>query len=57
MFDRNDLLAEGFGQILRWLETGMLVAPPVVTYLLADVARAHADIESGKTVGKLVLIP
>jgi NADPH:quinone reductase-like Zn-dependent oxidoreductase len=29
----------------------------VTTYPLADVARAHADIESGKTTGKLVLVP
>jgi NADPH:quinone reductase-like Zn-dependent oxidoreductase len=29
----------------------------VTTYPLADVARAHAAIESGKTVGKLVLVP
>ncbi len=57
LFDRNELLAEGLGQIIGWLEDGTLVAPPVVTYPLADVARAHADIESGKTVGKLVLIP
>jgi NADPH:quinone reductase-like Zn-dependent oxidoreductase len=57
LFDRNELLAEGLGQILGWLESGKLVAPPVVTYPLADVARAHADIESGKTVGKLVLVP
>lgn len=57
LFDRNDLLAEGLGQIVQWLEAGTLVAPPVVTYPLADVARAHADIESGKTVGKLVLLP
>lgn len=57
LFDRNELLAEGIGQVLRWLESGELVAPPVVTYPLAEVARAHADIESGKTVGKLVLIP
>jgi synaptic vesicle membrane protein VAT-1 len=57
LFDRNDLLAEGLGQIVQWLEAGTLVAPPVVTYPLAEVARAHADIESGKTVGKLVLLP
>ncbi len=57
LFDRNDLLAEGLGQIVSWLEAGTLVAPPVVTYPLAEVARAHADIESGKTVGKLVLLP
>jgi NADPH:quinone reductase-like Zn-dependent oxidoreductase len=29
----------------------------VTTYPLAEVARAHADIESGKTIGKLVLVP
>ncbi len=57
LFDRADLMAEGIGQIARWLDEGKLVAPPVVTYPLADVARAHADIESGKTVGKLVLLP
>jgi NADPH:quinone reductase-like Zn-dependent oxidoreductase len=57
LFDRNELLAEGLGQIVKWLEAGTLVAPPVTTYPLGDVARAHADIESGKTVGKLVLVP
>ena len=29
----------------------------LTTYPLADVARAHRDIESGQTVGKLVLVP
>jgi NADPH:quinone reductase-like Zn-dependent oxidoreductase len=57
LFDRTDLLTEGMTQIAAWLADGKLVPPPVVTYPLADVARAHADIESGKTVGKLVLIP
>jgi len=57
LFDRADLLAEGMAQITAWLDAGKLAPPPVVTYPLADVARAHADIESGKTVGKLVLIP
>ena len=57
LFDRTDLMAEGIGQILGWIEAGTLQAPPVVTYPLAEVARAHADIESGRTVGKLVLVP
>ena len=57
LFDRGDLLAEGLGQIVAWLGEGKLVPPPVVTYPLAEVARAHADIESGRTVGKLVLVP
>lgn len=57
LFDRHELIAEGLTQISDWLSAGVLVAPPVVTYPLAEVARAHADLESGKTVGKLVLVP
>jgi len=57
LFDRADLITEGLTQITDWLESGAIVAPPVVTYPLADVARAHADIESGRTIGKLVLLP
>jgi NADPH:quinone reductase-like Zn-dependent oxidoreductase len=50
-------MSEGIGQIVTWLDEGKLQPPPVVTYPFADVARAHADIESGRTVGKLVLVP
>lgn len=57
LFDRVDLLHEALGQIAGWLAAGKITPPPVTTYPLADVARAHADIESGRTVGKLVLIP
>ena len=57
LFERADLMTEGFAEITSWLESGAIVAPPITTYPLADVARAHADIESGKTIGKLVLIP
>ena len=57
LFDRTDLMADGMADILRWIDDKAIVPPPVTTYPLADVARAHADIESGKTVGKLVLVP
>ncbi len=57
LFDRQDLLAEGMSQIIGWIDDGTLAPPKVTTYPLADVARAHADIESGLTVGKLVLLP
>jgi synaptic vesicle membrane protein VAT-1 len=57
LFDRHDLLAEGMTDLLGWFEAGTLQPPRVTTYPLADVARAHAAIESGKTVGKLVLVP
>ena len=57
LFDRADLLEEGIGQVVRWIGEGTLAPPPVTTYSFSDVARAHADIESGRTVGKLVLLP
>ena len=34
---------------------GALTPMPVNTYALEDVASAHRDIESGQTVGKLIL--
>jgi NADPH:quinone reductase-like Zn-dependent oxidoreductase len=57
LFDRTDLLREAITQICTWLDDGSLVPPPITTYPFADVARAHADIESGRTIGKLVLLP
>jgi NADPH:quinone reductase-like Zn-dependent oxidoreductase len=57
LFDRFDLLDLAFADIGHWLEEGSLKPPPVARYPLRDVARAHRDIESGATVGKLVLIP
>jgi NADPH:quinone reductase-like Zn-dependent oxidoreductase len=57
LFERTELLAEAIADILAWIEKGEIGPPQVTTYPLADVARAHADIESGKTTGKLVLVP
>lgn len=57
LFDRIDLLHEAMRDLLAWLAAGEIVAPQVTTYPLAEVARAHADIESGTTTGKLVLLP
>jgi NADPH:quinone reductase-like Zn-dependent oxidoreductase len=57
LFDRVELLREAMTQIIDWIETGKIAPPAVTTYPLADVARAHADIESGQTIGKLVLLP
>ncbi|MGE4232872.1 MAG: medium chain dehydrogenase/reductase family protein [Bacteriovoracia bacterium] len=57
LFDRLDLLEEGMNQMLEWIKQGKLKPPIVKEYPLQDVARAHQDIESGKTVGKLVLLP
>jgi NADPH:quinone reductase-like Zn-dependent oxidoreductase len=57
LFDRGDLLEEGMGTLAGWLQRDLLRPLPVTTYPLARVADAHRDIESGRTVGKLVLVP
>lgn len=44
-------------RIVAWAEAGDIVAPPITTFALDDVAEAHRAIESGTTVGKLVLVP
>jgi NADPH:quinone reductase-like Zn-dependent oxidoreductase len=57
LFHRRELLDEAMRQLLQWVDEGRIVAPPVTTYPLERVADAHRDLESGQTVGKLVLLP
>jgi synaptic vesicle membrane protein VAT-1 len=57
LFDRTDVLAEGMAAVMGWLSAGAIVPPKITTYALARAADAHRDIESGRTVGKLVLLP
>ncbi|MBN1607647.1 MAG: zinc-binding dehydrogenase [Polyangiaceae bacterium] len=57
LFEQQELLAEAMTQLLGWEREGALPAPPIATYPLAEVGRAHSDLESGQTVGKLVLVP
>jgi NADPH:quinone reductase-like Zn-dependent oxidoreductase len=57
LFDELDLLHTFMGELMSWLKHGKIQAPSVTTYPLEKVAEAHRDIESGQTVGKLVLIP
>jgi NADPH:quinone reductase-like Zn-dependent oxidoreductase len=57
LFDRTDLLEHFVFDLRQWIEEGKIQAPRVKEYPFEDVARAHADIESGMTVGKLVLVP
>ncbi len=54
---RAALLTDGMRWILERVASGDLAPPPVTTFPLDRVADAHRAIESGRTVGKLVLIP
>jgi len=44
-------------QLLRWVEDDNIQPLAVHTYPFEQVAQSHCDLESGQTVGKLVLIP
>jgi synaptic vesicle membrane protein VAT-1 len=55
LFDRKDMLREGMEAMLGWAEQGRITPPPVTTFPIERVAEAHQAIESGTTVGKLVL--
>jgi NADPH:quinone reductase-like Zn-dependent oxidoreductase len=57
LFDRAELLHEAMDQLLGWVEDDKIQPLAVHTYPFEQVAQAHRDLESGQTVGKLVLIP
>ena len=56
-FDELDLLREVMGDLLSWLREGSIQPPPLQTFPFGEVARAHEALESGRTVGKMVLVP
>jgi synaptic vesicle membrane protein VAT-1 len=55
LFHRTDLLREAMERLLGWVEEGRIQPPPITTFPMERVAEAHRAIESGATVGKLVL--
>jgi len=55
LFERTDLLQEGMTTLLAHAVAGRLPPPEVQIFPFDDVAKAHALLESGTTVGKLVL--
>ncbi|WP_224368657.1 synaptic vesicle VAT-1 family membrane protein [Hyalangium versicolor] len=57
LFEQRAILSEAMTRMLTWVEEGKLVAPPVTRFPMDQVAEAHRTIESGTTVGKLVLVP
>jgi synaptic vesicle membrane protein VAT-1 len=55
LFGRKDLFTEGMSDLMKWYEEGKLRAPLVRSYPFERVGDAHKELESGKTIGKLVL--
>jgi len=56
LFHRVDIFQEKMENLLKMVEDGSIVSPKVTTYSFDDVVQSHKDIESGQTVGKLVLL-
>ena len=55
LFARRDLLEDGMTRTLGWVNEGKAKLPTVTRYALDKVGEAHQALESGKTVGKLVI--
>ena len=55
MFDKKDVLTEAVRTMFSWLSEKKVVPPQVKEYFFENVAEAQHDLESGQTVGKLVL--
>jgi len=55
LLNRADLLHEAVTDLTAWIEAGKIAVPKVRSFSLAEVADAHRALESGQTMGKLVL--
>jgi len=55
LFEHKEILEEGMRYVLHLLQEHKLRPLPVVEYPAEDVSRAHRDLESGRTTGKLAL--
>lgn len=56
LFARHDVLRRAMGELLTHVAAGRMTSPPVTELPFDEVAEAHRRLESGATVGKLVLI-
>mmetsp|Transcript_10881 Transcript_10881/g.16461 ORF Transcript_10881/g.16461 Transcript_10881/m.16461 type:complete len:368 (+) Transcript_10881:693-1796(+) len=51
----QELVSTLFDQICEWLETGSLKCPRVVKMKMSQIADAHTLIQSGSSIGKIVI--
>ncbi|MCO4770951.1 MAG: zinc-binding dehydrogenase [Deltaproteobacteria bacterium] len=56
LFPRQDILASAMAELLQAARDGVITPPPIQTFALHEVAEAHRALETGTTVGKLVLL-
>ena len=56
LFSRTDILEIGMADLVPWIENDRIKVSKVTQYKMKDVGNAHRDIQTGKTIGKLVMI-
>jgi NADPH:quinone reductase-like Zn-dependent oxidoreductase len=57
LFSEVELFKQAMESLLSDFETGKLKPPPLTEFPFADVQEAHRALQSGTTVGKMVLVP
>jgi NADPH:quinone reductase-like Zn-dependent oxidoreductase len=57
LFDKNEIFSEAMDNLLKWYSEGKIKVSAVKSYPFEDVSSAHKELESGKSIGKLILIP
>ena len=57
LFEEQGLLDEAMTRMLAEAQASVLRPLPVTEFALADAGAAHVALQSGATVGKLVLVP
>lgn len=55
LFHQQGLLKDAMQELLGWIDDGHIQPAATTCYPLTHVADAHRDLESGQTVGKLIL--
>lgn len=56
LFERVSLFRDIMSTLVEWTSQGLIPPMPVSEYAFEDVREAHRALESGKTIGKLVLV-
>eukprot|EP01098_Paradermamoeba_levis_P013337 TRINITY_DN6067_c0_g1_i2.p1 TRINITY_DN6067_c0_g1~~TRINITY_DN6067_c0_g1_i2.p1 ORF type:complete len:389 (+),score=120.19 TRINITY_DN6067_c0_g1_i2:108-1274(+) len=57
MFSKKEIFLRIMNQLFDWVREGKIKHFKVTSYPLENVVEAHKDLQSGATIGKLVLIP
>jgi NADPH:quinone reductase-like Zn-dependent oxidoreductase len=55
LFDKVDLFHQALATLFEWETKGLIPAMPLAAFSFKEVAKAHRAIESGESIGKLVL--